>query len=173
MGAKIFLSHTFHVRNKYLRTHLKLSPAFCFLDGATTSMTIFSFSVIYPKYFNFIILLTLSLRERARSFVPALFYRRPWHTHPSCPKSEKIRWVSGGSRQKGYWRVAGVSALRSDPAATRKAHGITSKTHLLSPSIFIILLTLSLSERELDRSFLPSSIGDHSTHPPPVQNQKK
>jgi hypothetical protein len=103
-----------------------------FSDGATTSMTNFFLSVIYPKYFYYITY-SLSLRERARSFVFALFYRRPWHIPPPCPKSEKTRWVSGGSRQKGYRRVAGVSARRSDPAATRKAHGITSKTHLLSP----------------------------------------
>ncbi len=131
MGAKIFLSHTFHVRNKYLRTHPKPSPAF----RMVRLRVILIVSYVFFTLSIFIILLTLSLyrRDRERSFVPSCpsFIRRPWRT-PPCPKSGNTRWVLGGSRQKGYRRVAGVSARRSDAAAIRKARGITSKTHLLS-----------------------------------------
>jgi hypothetical protein len=36
----------------------------------------------------------------------------------------------GGSRQKEHRRVAGVSTRRFNEAATKKAHAITSKTHI-------------------------------------------
>ena len=99
MGAKIFLSHTFHVRNIYLRTHPKPSPAFRMVRLRVIRIV----SYVFFTLSIYIILLTLSLyrRDRERSFVPALLLSGD-HGAPS-PLSE-IR--------KHKMSVGGIAAKR-------------------------------------------------------------
>jgi hypothetical protein len=132
MGAKIFLSHTFHVRSKYLRTHPKLLPAFQMVRLRV--WLIFFLCIFYPKYFYYITY-SLSLRERARSLVPALFYRRPWRTPPPVRKQAQTRsWVLGGSWNNWYRRIAGVSARRIEPSEPKKHNEIASKITFCPPA---------------------------------------
>lgn len=67
--------------------------------------------------------------------LPQSYRTIPWRrwrsAHLVRDHAESQRGL-GGSRQKGYQRVAGVSTRRFDEAAMKKARAITSKTHLLS-----------------------------------------
>jgi hypothetical protein len=133
MGAKIFVSHTFHVRNKYLRTHPKPSPAF--------RMVRLWVLIFFPMCFfslSIIIIITLSLnrwceRELA-SFLPCCpFIMWPWRIPPPVRNQAKTRWLLGGSPEKWYRRVAWVSARRIEPSEQKKHDEIALKTHLLFP----------------------------------------
>jgi hypothetical protein len=132
-GAKIFVSHTFHVRNKYLRTHPKPSPAF--------RMVRLWVLIFFPMCFfslSIIIIITLSLnrwceRELA-SFLPCCpFIMWPWRIPPPVRNQAKTRWLLGGSPEKWYRRVAWVSARRIEPSEQKKHDEIALKTHLLFP----------------------------------------
>jgi hypothetical protein len=94
MGAKIFLSHTFHVRNKYLRTHPKPSPAF----RMVRLRVILIVSYVFFTLSIFIILLTLSLyrRDRERSFVPALLLSGDHGAPPPLSEIRKNKKMSVG-----------------------------------------------------------------------------
>ena len=98
MGAKINLSHTFHVRNKYLRTHPKPSPAFRMVRLRV--ILIVSYVFFTPSIF--IILLTLSLyrRDRERSFVPALLLSGDHGAPPPLSEIRKHKMSVGGIAAK-------------------------------------------------------------------------
>ena len=118
MGAKIFVSHTFHVRNKYLRTHPKPSPAFRMVRLRVLlifSYVFFTLSIIIITYD------TLSLYRRESSIVRSCpLIRRPWRIPPPVRNQAKTRWVLGGSRKKWYRRIAWVSARRIEPSEQKK-----------------------------------------------------
>ena len=91
MGAKIFVSHTFHVRNKYLRTHLKPSRSFRMVRLRV--LIIFSY-VFFTLSIIITYTLSLSRCERARSFIPALLSG----DHGASPPLSEIRL-----KQDEYW----------------------------------------------------------------------
>ncbi len=70
--------------------------------------------------------LSLSLRE-TRSFVLPLFFSHHGASPPPVGNHAETRRGLGRLRQRGYRRVAGVSAHRSDAAATRKHVGSLRK----------------------------------------------
>ncbi len=130
MGAKIFVSHTFYVRNKYLRTYPKPSPAF----RMVRLWVLVFFSYVFFTLSSFIII-TLSLNrwESLRRSFPALISGDHGASPPPVQNQAKTRWLLGGSEKKWYRRVAWVSARRIEPSEQKKHDEIALKTHLLSP----------------------------------------
>ena len=98
MGAKIFLSHTFHVRNKYLRIHPKPSPAFRMVRLRVILIVFYVFFTLSI----FIILLTLSLyrQDGERSFVPALLLSGDHGAPPPPVRNQETQDECWGDRGK-------------------------------------------------------------------------
>ncbi len=96
MGAKIFVSHNFHVRNKYLCTHPKPSSAFRMVR---LWVLIFISCVFYPKYFYYYLLLSLNRRGAIVHSCPFIIMAT-MAPPPPCPNLGYKVMSSGGVAAK-------------------------------------------------------------------------
>ena len=120
MGAKIFLSHTFHVRNKYLRTHPKPFPAFRMVRLRV--WLIFFLSIFYPKYFYYI---TYSLSQRESSIVRSCpLLSATMLAHPPPVRNQKKDECRGDCGEKDIGEKLG--SVRVVPIQRRQEKHVAS-----------------------------------------------